>query len=377
MKITFVTHVYPYPQRGFNPGIERVIEELSLNLAAKGHKIRVITTYRNDGILKKERYRDIEINRIKDTRHILGKIGSVFACDYLSINYLINRYYKEILKDSDVIHAFTPFVNVIPNVPLISHFHHEEKIRNPKELLFLPMLARMWEKTYEASNAVISVSNYSSKDLVKKRILKANIFIVPNGVDVKRFYPNANTLIKNKYNNANILLYVGPLIKRKGIEYIIKAMPRIISECGKTILLIVGEGSQDYLRKIAAMLNVTDNVIFKGFVSEENLSMYYNGCDIFVFPSLQEGFGMVMAEAMACGKPVIAANTSAIPEVLGDAGSIVPPRDSHALSEAVITLLKDEDKRLAFEERAIRRIAKLYTWDKVSEKVLQIYNKVL
>lgn len=145
-------------------------------------------------------------------------------------------------------------------------------------------------------------------------------------------------------------MYVGPLIQRKGIEYLIKAMPGIISECGKTILLIVGEGNQEYLEKIAISLNVSDSVVFEGFVPEDKLSMYYNSCDIFVLPSLQEGFGMVMAEAMACGKPVIATNTSAIPEVLGDAGLTVPPRDSRALSEAVITLLKDKGKNIIFRK---------------------------
>lgn len=78
MKITFITYIYPYPERGFNPGIERVIEGLSLTLANNGHDVTVITTYRNGGILKEEKYCNIKICRVNDLRNIFGRVGSLF-----------------------------------------------------------------------------------------------------------------------------------------------------------------------------------------------------------------------------------------------------------------------------------------------------------
>ena len=123
MKITFVTYIYPYPKRGFNPGIERVIGEVSHALVNKGHEVNVITTYRNGGELKEENDNGVNIYRTNDLRNIFGKVGSMFSLDLLSINYFAKEY-KHILQDSDIIHVFTPFFIDVPNVPLVSHFHH-------------------------------------------------------------------------------------------------------------------------------------------------------------------------------------------------------------------------------------------------------------
>jgi len=87
MRITFVTYIYPHPKRGFNPGIERVIESLSKELARKGHDITVVTTYsRNNGKEREEEVDGVKIYRVKDTRDIFGRVGSIFSLDLLSIN---------------------------------------------------------------------------------------------------------------------------------------------------------------------------------------------------------------------------------------------------------------------------------------------------
>ena len=158
MIITFVSYVYPYPKRGFNPGIERVIEELSRALVNKGHRVNVITTYRNGGKLSEEVVHGVHIYRIKDLRGILGKLGSIFSLDLLSINYFAKKH-KKILQESDIIHAFTPFILDIPNIPLVSHFHHDEKIRKNIEYLYLPTSKYLWNKTYKNQMRLLVFQN--------------------------------------------------------------------------------------------------------------------------------------------------------------------------------------------------------------------------
>lgn len=378
MKVTFLSYTYPYPKRGFNPGIERVIESLSQELARKGHDVHVITTYsRNNGKKEEESVNGVKIHRVKDMRDIFGRVGSIFSLDFLSLNYSVKKC-NDILQDSDILHVFIPFLLNIPNVPVVSHFHHPQKIRNFKEYLYVPTSRYLWKKTYGKSDAVISVSKYSARYLTKIGIPPNKIFVVSNGVDTEKFHPNVDTSeLKNRFSSNNILLYVGPITQRKGLIYLIKSMPRILSEHKDTILVLVGEGDQERnLKKLSNELGISRKVIFEGFVPEDQLPIYYNACDLFVFPSLQEGFGIVLAEAMACGKTVVASNTTAIPEVVGDAGILVEPRNPDTLAEAVIELLSDEHKRKRLERKAIKRVHENFTWSAVVNKLLKIYKNL-
>jgi len=379
MKVTFISYTYPHPKRGFNPGIERVIESVSQELARKGLNIQVITTYsRNNGKKRKENVNGVEIHRIKDVRDICGRVGSIFSLDLLSINYFVKKY-NGILYDSDIIHVFTPFLLNIPEVPVVSHFHHPEKIRNFKECLYLPTSNYLWKKTYVKSDAIISVSKYSARHLTKNGISSNKIFVVPNGVDIKKFNPYVDTSrLENRFIGNNVLLYVGPIIQRKGLTCLIKSMPKILAEHKDTILVLVGKGDQEEnLKRLSNELSISRNVIFEGFVPEDQLPMYYNACDLFVFPSLQEGFGMVLAEAMACEKPVVASNTTAIPEVVGDAGILVEPGNPDALAEAIIESLNDEHMRKRLGMKALKRVRENFSWNMATEKLLSVYQKVM
>jgi len=373
MKITFVSYIYPYPNRGFNPGIERVIGELSHALVNKGHQVNVITTYRNNGTLSEEIDDGVHIYRINDLRNIFGKYGSIFSLDLLSINYFINKHMR-IIENSDIIHSFSPLIVDIPNVPLVSHFHHDEKIRKTIEYFYLPTSQYLWDKTYKKSNAIISVSKYSALYL-KKYDQKINrVKVVPNGVDMNKFYPMIDIKeLKDRFDGKTILLYVGPITNRKGLKYLIEAMPEILVHKRNTVLIMVGGGDSVFLQNLSKNLGVQNIVFFEGFVPEEKLPMYYNACDLFVFPSLQEGFGMALIEAMACGKTVVASNNTAIPEVVGDAGILVESKNSIALGKAIISLLDDAEKKKNLEQKAICRVKENFTWDIASEKLLDIY----
>jgi glycosyltransferase involved in cell wall biosynthesis len=143
---------------------------------------------------------------------------------------------------------------------------------------------------------------------------------------------------------------------------------------------LVGKGTQELeLKQLTRKLNLEKHIKFAGYVDgwSNEITDYYNSADIFVFPSLKEGFGMVLVEAMACGLPVISTNTSAIPEVVGDAGILVEPRNPRVLADAIIRLIEDIGLRKRLGKKGRRRVVEEFTWDIVTDKILGIYEEVI
>jgi len=119
-------------------------------------------------------------------------------------------------------------------------------------------------------------------------------------------------------------------------------------------------------------LNLKDDVIFTGYIGSEDLPQLYNACDLFVFPSLYEGFGFPPLEAMACGSPVVCSNASSLPEVVGDAAVLVEPMDIDSLAESMYKVLNDQRLRGELVDKGLER-AKLFSWKKAAQKTLSIY----
>jgi glycosyltransferase involved in cell wall biosynthesis len=117
------------------------------------------------------------------------------------------------------------------------------------------------------------------------------------------------------------------------------------------------------------------NVKFLGFVPEEDLPLLYSGASAFVFPSLHEGFGLPLVEAMACGVPIVASNVSSIPEVVLDAGLLVPPQAPEAFADAIFRVTNDCDLRSRLITKGIER-SRLFRWDKAAREVLQVFNQL-
>lgn len=372
MKITFISYIYPFPNRGFNPGIERVIEEFAHELTNQGHEVHVITTYRNGGTEEFECDGGVCIHRIPDARHFMGKLGSAFSMDLLSINMSI-RTYGNLLDESDIVHTFTPIVWKFFSTPMVAHYHHWDEPSDLMEYLYLPTSHKIWLRCYEIADRVIAVSEYSANDLVERGIDWNSIETVPNGVDTDEFYPGSSCIEFEGWDS--ILLYVGPLSERKGLKYLIKSMPGIVENNKNTGLVIVGGGDNSDLLELSNSLGIQDNIQFEGFVPDDELPEYYRAANIFVFPSLLEGFGMVLLEAMASGLPVIATNGSAIPEVVGDAAVLVPPKDPAAITESVNYVLKNSI-RSEMKDDSLKRVESRFTWKNATKKLASVYDGV-
>ena len=232
---------------------------------------------------------------------------------------------------------------------------------------------------------IITVSEFLKRELVAKYFVEENkIRVIYNGVDTERFNPKVNgDNIRKAYElgDSPVVLYLGRLAPYKGVQFLIEAIPLVLKEVPKAKFLIGGAIRYDTpdLWRLVKKLRIKKATIFAGYVPNDVVPNFYACCDVFCYPSLWEGFGLTPAEAQACGKPVVAFNTCAIPEVVENnrTGLLVEPKNVGALADALISLLKDKERRVRMGLEARKRVLRLFSWDKAAEQTLQVYREVL
>ncbi|MBU2578197.1 glycosyltransferase family 4 protein [Patescibacteria group bacterium] len=253
---------------------------------------------------------------------------------------------------------------------------------------FFPPLLRFFMKLfypYCARRAayVLTVSQYCKNSIVDIYGLpEEKVEVAYDGVS-NDFRPHRNkTLIDavaKKYGIAsNYILFVGRLEPRKNIPGLLKAFYTLKKKTSAPYQLVI-VGMKDFkYQKIfntVTKYQLEKDVIFTGRVKQKDLPLIYNGADLFVYPSFGEGFGIPPLEAMACGVPVITSDTTALPEVVGDAGILINPWDTNELSEMMNKVLSDDGLRNKMINRGLEQ-SKRFSWSKTAETVLQVYEKV-
>ena len=240
-------------------------------------------------------------------------------------------------------------------------------------------------KCLKRADSLIAISEYSKKTAIDELGLKRDKFhVIYPAVDHDRFYPrDVPKCFYNKFNldPKNIfILNVGSEDPRKNINRLIKAFSFVKGEFDNVQLLKVGTphcmGEHEELLKLSKNLGLQDSVLFFDQISDEDLPLFYNIADIFVMPSLYEGFGLPALEAMASGTPVISSNSASLPEVVGDAALLFEPYDVDALVGCLLTLLRNEQKRKQLSSESIRR-ATLFTWQNTAKQTIKVYEEVI
>lgn len=185
--------------------------------------------------------------------------------------------------------------------------------------------------------------------------------------------------LKRKYClKSSFILFVGTLEKRKNIPNLIRAFHKLKKRGIEHKLIIIGGKGWKYddIFNTVNELNLKKDVLFMGYVPNEDLVKFYNAADLFVYPSLYEGFGLPPLEAMACGCPVITSNTSSLPEVVGDAGITIDPHNCNALADAMYEILTKDSLRLKLSDKSLKR-AKMFSWEKTARETWKIYEEVI
>ncbi len=221
---------------------------------------------------------------------------------------------------------------------------------------------------------IITVSRTARDDIARDFKISTRRFrIVPNGIRTDLFYPIPE-IAREKYrlivtNSADMPL--------KGLFYLLRALS-IVGQTLPVKLTIVGSTHKNgYSQKLIQKLGIGDRVTFTGRITHDHFVRLYARATAAVIPSVYEGFGLPVGEAMACGVPVISTTGGALPEVVGDAGVLVPPANAQALADAILTILQRPQLAQRLSRAGYQRVQRHFTWIKAAQKTVNVYREAI
>jgi teichuronic acid biosynthesis glycosyltransferase TuaC len=228
------------------------------------------------------------------------------------------------------------------------------------------------------ADQVITVSQFNAEKLLSLGLSPNKLHVIPNGYDARLFKLISSRAMRQELGlplGKRILLSVGNLVGEKGHTCLIAAMNTVLKRRSDVILVIVGSGPlKERLEKKITQLGLNGKVLLVGRKAHEEIPMWMNASDIFVLPSINEGFPTVVPEAMACVKPVIGTKVGGIPEAItnDDLGILVNPKDPEILESAILKALEKK-----WKPETILEHAKTYSWSNLATQILTVYQKAL
>jgi len=378
-------------------GLGRYAQELLLALAVTDGQNEYVVFYNNPATA-----------RVDPTLERFPKITTPLSYKPWRLSALLAHFARipqdHLFPGVDLFHAtdhLLPYFRRIKSVftlhDLIFLFHPET--HKPLNRWFLTL---MMPRFLRAADAVIAVSECTKRDVIRfYGIPEEKITVIYEGVN-PRFRPASPETIaavRARYNlPEHFILYVGTIEPRKNLTALLEAFHHLLATrslrpapcdllpatcsllpapCDLRLVIVGKKGwlYEGFFRRLRE-LGLEDRVIFTGYVPDEDLPAIYSAADLFVFPSLYEGFGLPVLEAMACGTPVVCSNTSSLPEVAGDAALLVDPADVRALAGAMERALRDEGKWREMRERGLQQAAR-FSWDEAAAMSLKVYQDVL
>ena len=264
------------------------------------------------------------------------------------------------------------------------------------------------------SSRVIAVSEYTKRDMIKiflnnsllrgdcgcvkkfcntppaplKRGVTDKIQVIYEGVDEQfQVIENCDKInvetrliasLRKKYKITKpFIFYTGVWRNHKNLVGLIKAFDLIVNKYKMNYQLVLGGKEDSYypeVRQTWEKLNLGDQIIRTGFISDKELPLFYNAANIFVIPSFREGFGLIGLEAMACGTPVISSNKTSLPEILGNAAVYFNPNNYEEMAEKIAQVIRDKDLKAGLVQKGFQQIEK-YGWKKMARETLEMYEK--
>lgn len=233
------------------------------------------------------------------------------------------------------------------------------------------------------ADRVITISEHARQDVIELcGVRPERVKAILLAAD-ERFRPASSDAVAEFRERHNLpdrfVLYLGTLEPRKNVELLVRAYATLRQQ-GSTDHLLVLAGARgwryDPIFELVRQLGLESFVRFPGFVKDDEQALWYSGATVFAFPSLYEGFGLPLLEAMACGTPVVASRASSLPEVVGDAGLLVDPASSDELSAALRRILEDSSYRATLASAGLAR-AQTFSWRRTAAETIQVYRDVL
>ena len=377
MKIAQVTATFP----PYLAGTGNVCYNYAIELAKLGKDVTVFTSSspRTDYVYDE----NINVKRFRP----LFQIGNAPFMPQLAN-----------IGDYDIVHLHLPFVFGDAFLYLFSKIrqtrfvitYHNDILFSGLKGFFSEKYANIVTKSMirNSRRMIVTSKDYLHNSHITKDLGLSleKIIEIPNGVDIRKFNPNVCCDgLRELYGleDNKIILFVGALDKAhyfKGVEYLLIAFSKI--ELDNAYLILIGDGElRDYYEQLSKRLGISKRILFTGRVSDNELSKYYALSDLVVLPSITmgEAFGLVLLEAMATGKPVIASNLPGVRTVIDNGlnGYLASPKDIEELASKIVFLLENEDVRLSFGHEGRKKVEEKYAWEIIGKKLECVYEEIL
>jgi glycogen(starch) synthase len=381
---------WEYPPRIVG-GLGRHVSALTAALVRAGHEVEVVAREHPDAPVT-ERRPGLHVRRVDAAPPVVGFDDLLPWVMAFNTALVAAGAAAARERPVDVVHAHDWLVAAagaelagLLDVPLVATVHATEWGRHRGHLP--PGISRTIHAVegwlVERADAVITCSAYM-RDQVRDLFGRpsASIDVIPNGVDVDWFTLDAAEVRTFRRTLADdgthLVLFAGRLEYEKGVQTVLHALERVTDRAGPARFLIAGIGTYtDELRALVERLGLGHRVRFTGFLDEQALRLHYAAADVAVAPSLYEPFGLVAAEAMACGTPVVASDTGGLREILaGGHGLTFPPEDAGELADRIVEVLTDRALADRLVARGLRHIRARFDWDDVALRTADVYARV-
>jgi N-acetyl-alpha-D-glucosaminyl L-malate synthase BshA len=371
--LRIVILVYLFPPKWL-AGTEIATYNTAKYLARRGHEVHVITSW-DEGLPKESFEEGFYVHYIHTPRLKIGGYTLYVLKELLLIKQL----------NPDIVHAqgiprgvACVLAKKLLNIPCV--------VGGQGSDVYQPWKYKKVISKFVLGNAdaLIALTDHMKQKMIE--ILgreRDDIFVIPNGIDHEFFSSylrkQGHATLEPVNNKEKVILYVGRLEPVKGVRYLVQAVRILINRGFRNMkLLIVGDGSEKrYLEELVKKLGLEDYIVFVGRVSHDKIPEYMASADLLVLPSLSEGFGIVIVEAMAMGLPVIASRVGGLPWIIkdGENGFLVEPRNPRDIAEKIILLLTNDDLRVYMSRRNIEK-AREYGWENIIKRLEKVYTYI-
>ena len=416
MRMKAAVLVYEYPPKIVG-GLGTYAAEITRKFVLMDHDVTVFTMNDDEGSLPtREIWRGIEIHRplhidvsdslpdvisedIRKWGRGIDLFGKLLVYNYLTASKLVNDLIKKekIQYDIVVAHDWLSIMGGIAvkketKLPLAFHVHSTEKGRTLGN--GSGVVSNIEMRGGKMADIIVTVSYAMKDELIQLGFPREKIHVRYNGVDPEKYNPNKYSAdqikkVREQYGikeNEFMIFFIGRLVGVKGVDKLIMAMPHILSKIPQAKLVIVGVGDlQEYLMNLTRTMRLDKYVKFNfNFIPEKERILHYAACDVAVFPSHYEPFGIVALEAMSMEKPLVvgASGVSGMREIViccseDQCGYHVDPNNPSDIAWGVMSALEDPEKRKWLGKNGRKRVLAEFTWSKISQKTVELYENTI
>jgi teichuronic acid biosynthesis glycosyltransferase TuaC len=393
LKVLVISHMYPNPA---NPMSGIFVHNQVKALKQAGVECRVLSPIPRFPLYPKWRvYRRFPVQTVMDgipIQYVPTWMfpGGMFFSSYGRLYYMALSAVLPSIRERfsfDLIHCHTIYPDGYAggmlkekfSVPVVSTIHGSDILLYPHRSRGV---FRRTEQALRMNDHIIAVSNLLMKE-AQRVVAGVEVSTIYNGFDPSRFYPMDSKTARKRLDmplEGKVALFVGNLKPVKGLHVLLEAFSQVVNQVPEARLVLVGDGPlRSALMGQARESGLEGKVAFVGRRPPDEIPLWINASDVLVLPSISEGFGAVVLEAMGCGKPVVATDVAGVSEIVQHrkTGYLVKPKDPDGLAQYLTILLRDEGGLIGDMGERAYAVSSNFTWKQNASRLIELYQRLL